>query len=83
MSWKSSGFMRYVCILARMNMTPAVRALVICILIAAADAAALVAGYQVGGDFLAFWSAAFPWVLLGTGILALTVYMTEGEAEAE
>jgi cation transport ATPase len=67
----------------KMDMTPSVRGLVACALMAVADVIVLVAGYAVGGPLYAFWSSAFLWVLGGVGALALMLYMTGGSIDEE
>jgi hypothetical protein len=62
----------------KMEMTPSIRGLMVCALVAVVRIIVLVASYQVGGAFRDFWVAAFPWVLLGVGVLALTIYMVGG-----
>ena len=67
----------------KMDMTPSVRGIVVCALIAAVDIVLLVAGYVIGGPFYDFWSSAFLWVLGGVGMLALMLYMTGGTIDEE
>ncbi|MGI6033058.1 MAG: DUF2812 domain-containing protein [Coriobacteriales bacterium] len=67
----------------KMDMTPSVRGLVACALVAAADVVLLAVGYAAVGPLYAFWSSAFPWVLGGVGMLALIIYMTGGTIDEE
>jgi hypothetical protein len=67
----------------KMDMTPSVRALIVCALMAAVDIVLLVVSYAVGGPFYDFWSSASPWILGGLGILALMFYMTGGDVDEE
>ena len=65
----------------RMDMTPSVRALVICAALAVADVLLLAVGHVVGGPLDDFWSSASPWVLMGIGMLALLTYTTGGSID--
>ncbi|MGI6051611.1 MAG: DUF2812 domain-containing protein [Bilifractor sp.] len=67
----------------KMDMTPLMRAVAACGIIAVADIILLIISAAVGGAFRDFWSAAFPWVLAGTALLILTFYMTGGKISEE
>lgn len=62
----------------KLDMTPSVRGLMVCAGIAVVSLLILIAAYLAGGAFRDFWTAALPWVLLGIGMLALTIYTTGG-----
>jgi cation transport ATPase len=66
-----------------MDVTPSVRGLIVCALVAAVVIVLLAAGYATGGPFYDFWSAAFPWILGSVGVLALMLYMTGGSIDEE
>jgi hypothetical protein len=65
----------------KMDITGSGRGLIVCAAVAAADIIILIASYAVGGPFRDFWSSAMPWILIGTGMLALMIYMTGGDID--
>ena len=60
----------------KMDMTSSVRGMMVCALLVLVSIIILIAAYLVGGAFRDFWTSALPWVLSGTGVLALMIYMT-------
>lgn len=67
----------------KMNMTPLVRSVAVCGIIALADIILLLISAAVGGALWDFWSAAFPWILVGIALLIFTFCMTGGEISEE
>jgi hypothetical protein len=61
-----------------MDMTPSVCGMMVCEMIAVVSIIILIAAYLVGSAFRDFWLAAFPWILSGTSLLVLMIYMTVG-----
>jgi hypothetical protein len=65
----------------KMEITPSVRGIFVCMLVVLADMALLIASHAAGGPFYDFWSSASPWVLGGVGILALMLYTYSGSID--